>query len=259
MGELDGKTYLVTGGSKGIGYATAEALIKRGAKVAITARGEDALKAAQEKLGKSTIAIPMDVASKASVVEAFQTFDSHFDHLDGLINNAGTTYPKRIEALSEADIRTLIDVNFTGTVFCTQEAIPRLRANGGGRILNISSATARHKEEFPHMSMYGAAKAAVDRFSIELREEVKADGIGVTVLSPGAVLTSLYDGNMDPDDMAAAYEDWFNYGPKSDGIIEDPSVIGETVANCLSFPQGMAVDFIEIRPNVPTNKAPDSA
>lgn len=259
MEDLIGKTYLITGGSKGIGYATAQALIKRGAKVAITARGKADLDAALTKLGENAVAIPIDVSDRSSVAAAFKSFDNHFDHLDGLINNAGTTYPKRIEALEESDIRTLIDVNFTGTVFCTQEAIPRLRANGGGRILNVSSATARHKEEFPHMSMYGAAKAAVDRFSIELREEVKADGIGVTVLSPGAVLTSLYDGGMDPDDMAAAYEDWFNYGPKSDGIIEDPSVIGEYIATCLALPQGMAVDFIEIRPNVPTNKAPDSA
>jgi len=103
------------------------------------------------------------------------------------------------------------------------------------------------------MAIYGAVKAAVERFSLELRDEVKGDGISVTCMRPGSFASEIAS-NFDPDRTEEAYELWVrNHGPDSDGV-GDSRLFGEAVAHCLSYPRGVAVDFMEIRPNVPTPK-----
>jgi NAD(P)-dependent dehydrogenase (short-subunit alcohol dehydrogenase family) len=198
-------------------------------------------------------AVAMDVADKRSVDAGFAAVAARCGGLDGLVTCAGLTFAYRIEALPEERLRHIVDVNLIGTVLCCQAAIPYLRARGGGRIVTVSSASARHRDEFPHMAIYGAVKAAVEKFSLELRDEVKRDGIGVTCISPGSFVTDI-TANFDPDHTAAAYDRWVrDHGPESDGMA-DPRWFGEAVAHCLSYPRGVAVDFMEVRPNVPTPK-----
>ena len=155
--------------------------------------------------------------------------------------------------MPEDELRRMVDLNFLGTVFCCQAAIPSMKKRGGGRIVNISSASVHHDNEFAHISIYAATKAAVEQMSRHLREEVKGDNISVTTLSPGATLTSVMD-NFDPDAMGEAYEAWTAYSPKSDGTMEAESV-GTAIAHCFEYPEGVALDFIEVRPNVPTSKS----
>ena len=103
------------------------------------------------------------------------------------------------------------------------------------------------------MAIYGAVKAAVEKFTLELRDEVKRDGISVTCMSPGSFVTEI-TGNFDPDHTEQAYEVWIrDHGPDSDGM-QEPRYFGEALAHCLSYPRGLAVDFMEVRPNVPTPK-----
>lgn len=250
---LTGKTIIVTGGSKGIGFAAAKSLIEKGAKVAILARNQSSLDAAVAALGEErAYGLSVDVSDRQAVMDAFAQIQSHFGSIYGLVNNAGLSGSRRIEVVAEEELRKMVDLNFLGTVFCCQAAIPLMKQNGSGRIVNISSASVHHSNEFAHIGIYSATKAAVEQMSSFLREEVKEHSIGVTVLSPGATVTSVMD-HFDPEAMVEAYEAWVGYSPKSDGTMEAESV-GQAIAHCFEYPDGVAVDFIEVRPNVPTSK-----
>ena len=183
--SFNGKVYIVTGASRGIGFATAKRLVEAGARVALLARGADAVVEAAASLGEAAVGIGVDVGERDSMLAAFDRTVATFGRLDGVVNNAGATMVCRIENLSEAAVMGQINANFLGVVYGSQFAIPHLRRVGGGRIVNVTSATARHPEEFPYLSIYAATKMAAERFTFELREEVKEDNIGVTCFSPG--------------------------------------------------------------------------
>jgi NAD(P)-dependent dehydrogenase (short-subunit alcohol dehydrogenase family) len=159
----------------------------------------------------------------------------------------------RIEHLTEDAVMTQVKANFLGIVYGSQAAIPHLRRNGGGRIVNVTSATARHPEEFPYLSIYAATKMAAERFTAELREEVKGDKIGVTAFSPGTIDTS-FGGAVSAEEAQAAFQRWLDMGPYGDGMMTADTV-ARAIVNCLTLPEGTAFDFVEIRPNKPTPKA----
>jgi NAD(P)-dependent dehydrogenase (short-subunit alcohol dehydrogenase family) len=247
------KVIAITGGGAGLGLATAQALVKLGAKVALLGRRQDVLDKAVAELGAAhACGFVCDVTRKPDVEKAFAALHAHFGKLDGLVNNAGIARPDPVEKMSEADIVAQINTNFLGTIFCCQAAIPLLRANGHGLILNLSSATVRHDNEISHLSVYAATKAAVDRFSKELREEVKADRICVTVFSPGAVFTEFGLG-WDEKKMSAALHEWQKKGKTFDGYMK-PDVIGSSIAMCFAYPKGVAVDFMEVKPSKVSEK-----
>jgi NAD(P)-dependent dehydrogenase (short-subunit alcohol dehydrogenase family) len=247
------KIIAITGGGAGLGLATAQALVKLGAKVALLGRRQDVLDKAVAELGESSAkGFVCDVTRKADVVKAFAELHTHFGKLDGLVNNAGIARPDPVEKMTEEDIVAQINTNLLGTIFCCQAAIPLLRANGHGLILNLSSATVRHDNEISHLSVYAATKAAVDRFSKELREEVKADRICVTVFSPGAVFTEFGLG-WDEKKMSAALHEWQKKGKTFDGYMK-PEVIGSSIAMCFGYPKGVSVDFMEVKPSKVSEK-----
>lgn len=251
--KVEGKVIVVTGASKGIGFATAQVLASRGAKVALLARGEGALKEAAAQLPADRVfTVAVDVCDKAAMEQALDAIIAKWGRIDGLINNAGFQFARRIELMPETEVRRLVDTNFLSAVFACQLVIPRLRKGGGGRIVNISSATVRHDNEFAHLAMYSASKAALDKFTQELREEVKKDGILVTLFSPGAVATGSI-ANFDPAALPEAMGAWLERGPKFDGMTT-ADVIGEAIAGCFEYPPGVAVEFMEVRPQMPTPK-----
>jgi NAD(P)-dependent dehydrogenase (short-subunit alcohol dehydrogenase family) len=246
--SLSEKTIIVTGGSKGIGFATARSLLERGANVAIFARDQAGLDIAKQKLASDRcLAVAVDVTQNEAVKRAFKKVVDVFGGLQGVVNNVGHQFARRIEMVSEDEMQRLMALNFFSVVLCCQAAIPLLRENAGGRIVNISSASVRNPNEFSHLSMYSSAKAAMDQFTSELRHEVKADNIAVTLLSPGAVNTGSVE-NFDPQATLDAMKDWLKKGEEFDGAME-PSVVGQAVAQCFEFPYNVAVEFLEIRPN----------
>jgi NADP-dependent 3-hydroxy acid dehydrogenase YdfG len=154
--------------------------------------------------------------------------------------------------MGEQDVVAQINTNLLGTIFCSQAVIPLLRQNGSGLIVNLSSATVRHENEVSHLAVYAATKAAVDRFSKELREEVKADRIAVTVFSPGAVFTEFGLG-WDQNKTSAALHDWQKKGKYFDGYMK-AETIGSSIAMCFAYPKGVGVDFMEVKPCKVTEK-----
>lgn len=252
--SMQDRVFIVTGGSRGFGLAIAENLVRQGARVGLISRQQSGLDQAIETLGKDhALGIAADVGSRTSIVEAFETIKGHFGRLDGLVNNAGLAMPNRVEKLVEDEVMIQVQTNFVGTVFCSQAAIPLLRGADNPRIINISSASAWHYDEMSHLSIYAATKAAVERFSRDLRLEVQGDGIGVTCIRPGGAWTNFADG-WEADALASGLEAWKDTGTFMDTGM-DVSHVGDAVGYALCQPPGVAVDLLEIRPNVLTPKS----
>ncbi len=185
---------MVTGGSRGIGYAIARALIAEGCNVIITGRDRSALKksAAQiAKLGVGTIVpIVCDVRDEKSVGGLFVEVKRRFGKIDVLVNNAGITQP--VVTVQETTLdtwRDVLDTNLTGTFLCTRAALPMMQA--GATIVNNLSAAA--KRVFPRYATYSAAKRGALGFTLSLREELIPRGIRVVALMPGATATDMWD------------------------------------------------------------------
>ena len=254
---LKGQVIAVTGASKGIGLAAATSLLRRGARVALIARNRAPLEAAVAALGSShALAGVADVCDRAAIAAGLAAVVRAFGRLDGLVNNVGFQFARRIELMPEAEVRRLIDLNFVSAIFSCQAAIPHLRTAGGGRIVNVSSSTVRHQDEFSHLGLYSASKAALEHFSRELRQELKNDRISVTVFSSGAAATGSV-ANFDPAALQEAMADWLTKGDMFDGALQ-PQTVGEALAACFEFPPGAAAEFVEVRPNVPTPKMLES-
>ena len=252
--DLAGGVYIVTGGSQGFGLAIARELVEHGARVGLLSRSRDRLDAAVADLGaQHAFGVATDVASRAAVDKAFAAVSEHFGRLDGLVNNAGMARPDRIEQLVEAEVQAQVNTNFLGTVFCCQAAIPLLRGGDNPRIVNISSASAWHYDEIVHLSIYAATKAAVERFSRDLREELQADRIGVTCVRPGGAVTD-FASEWAREKFEATMQGWQATGSHLDMGMEAAHVAA-SVRYALAQPPGVAVDLLEIRPNIPVAKA----
>lgn len=238
----------VTGASKGIGLATAKALLARGARVALTGRDSRRLEQAVVGLDPERVMIiSVDGSDRDGMNRAMASVQDRWQRLDGIVNNVGRQFVRRIEHMPPAEVEMLIRANLMSTIFGCQAAIPLLRANGGGRIVNISSSAVRDDNEFSHIGVYTACKAAVDQFSHELRKEVMSDGILVTLFSSGGVETGGSTG-FDPNALQDAYQTWLDNGRYFGGITT-PDVMGEAIANCFEYPPGIAAEFVEVKSN----------
>ncbi|MEZ5572430.1 MAG: SDR family oxidoreductase [Halioglobus sp.] len=250
---MENKVYIVTGASKGFGLAIAKNLVEQGACVGLISRTQSALDQVVEELGAGrAFGVAADVGSRAAICTAFETIRDHFGRVDGLVNNAGLATPNKIESLVEAEVVLQVHTNFLGTVYCSQAAIPLLRGGENPRIINISSASAWHYDEISHLSIYAATKAAVERFTRDLRVELQPDNIGVTCIRPGGAWTSFSEG-WDKHAFDAAITAWKDAGSYLD-MGMDTSHVAEAVSYALLQPPGVAVDLLEIRPNKLTSK-----
>jgi 2-hydroxycyclohexanecarboxyl-CoA dehydrogenase len=185
-----GRVALVTGGGRGIGAATARLLARQGAAVALAARSEHEIVSVAAEIG--ALPLVMDVSDEAAVASGFEKVRSELGPVTILINNAGTPgVPLPVAAMEPAGWRRVFDVNVTGAFLCAREALPQMAAENWGRIVNVSSAAARHP--MAGMAAYSASKAALDQLTRVLALEGEPYNIVVTGVYPGVVDTRMQE------------------------------------------------------------------
>src|SRR5580704_10507382 len=202
---MKGKVCFITGTSKGFGRVWAEAALARGDQVAATARNIDALSALTDRYGTQVAALKLDVTDKDEVDAAIAATQKRFGRLDVVINNAGYGLFGAIEEVSEDEARAQIETNLFGALWVTQAALPIMRAQGSGHIIQVSSIGGVNA--FPTIGLYHASKWGLEGFSQALAAEVAAFGIKVTLVEPGGYATEWGGPSAQRAKPMPAYED----------------------------------------------------
>lgn len=181
------KVWFITGASRGFGRVWAEAALNRGDKVAATARKLESIDGLKERYGENVLPLQLDVTNAAQAKSAVEQAHAYFGRLDIVLNNAGYSLVGTIEEAGADEIRALYETNILGPVAVIQAALPLLRAQGGGHILGTSSNLGH--VTLPVIGYYASSKWAFEAIHESLAEEVKAFGIKVTIIEPGAYAT----------------------------------------------------------------------
>src|SRR6201996_5024198 len=187
MEQQNNKVWFITGASRGFGRVWAEAALKRGDKVAATARNLASIADLKEKYGNRVLTLELDVTRPDQAKTALTQAHAHFGRLDIILNNAGYSLVGTIEEASADEVRALYETNIFGALSVIQAALPLLRKQGGGHILGVSS-TLGHVT-VPLIGYYCSSKWAFEAIHESLAAEVKPFGIKVTIIEPGAYAT----------------------------------------------------------------------
>lgn len=198
------KTWFITGTSKGFGREWAEAALDRGDHVAASARSVDSLEPLVERYGDAVLPLRLDVTDRRAATEAVQRAAAHFGSLDVVVNNAGFGHVGMVEELTEAEMRAELDANFFGTLSVTQAALPIMRAQGSGRILQVTSEGG--VRTFAGFGAYHASKWAVEGLSQTLAAEVATFGIHITLVEPGPYRTDFIGGSLRRSQQNPVYD-----------------------------------------------------
>ena len=194
--DLSGRVVAVTGASSGIGEATALACAEACAAVSLAARRADRIDALAERIrgeGGTALAIETDVSDEAQANAFVTRTNDELGRLDVLVNNAGVMLLGPIEGAPTDEWRRMIDANVYGVLYCTHAALPLMREQGGGHVVNVSSVAGRVARA--GSGVYNLTKHGVGAFSEALRQENVEHDIRVTLIEPGAVITELPDHN----------------------------------------------------------------
>ena len=187
--EVQDKVVIITGASEGIGEATARAFANAGAKLVLAARTADKLAAVADSLPAQaeTLIVPTDMTDQAQVRTLIEKADKRFGRIDILINNAGRAAVGPIATVNPDHYRQIIELNLLGPLHAIQAVVPKMQAQGGGVIINISSNVS--KMAIPGIGAYASTKYALNGLSLTARNELAADNIRVVLFHPGATST----------------------------------------------------------------------
>jgi 3-oxoacyl-[acyl-carrier protein] reductase len=230
---------IVTGGSKGIGFAIAKAFVSRGMQVVLSARKDDELRKAAAALGSdaNVHTVRADVRKPEDAERLIKDTVQRFGGVDVLVNNAGIGRFARVTDLSIEDWQQVIDTNLSGVFYCCRAAIPDMQRRGGGYIVNISSLAG--KNAFAQGAAYCASKSALNAFSEALMQEVRYDNIRVSYVMPGSVSTGFGHGAMGGE------ADWKSA----------PEEVAEVVVDLVTLNPRSLASRVELRPSRPPRKA----
>lgn len=234
---LTGKTALVTGATRGIGFAIARMLAGAGATVAICGRSQehvdDAIRRLTEGSARKVVGKAADVRASAEVAALFTWIDSTTGGPDILVNNAGVATMKATADLTPEDWQRTIETNLSGAFYCSRAALTRMKNRGRGYIINIGSLAG--KNAFAGGAAYNASKFGLNGFSEAMMMDHRHDNVRVSQIMPGSVDTE-FSGGLARADWKIALED-----------------IGEIVLMLLRMPERTLVSRIEVRPSKPRN------
>jgi NADP-dependent 3-hydroxy acid dehydrogenase YdfG len=239
---IQDKVVVITGASSGLGEATARHLCAQGASVVLGARREDRIRSLARELaskGGKAIALVTDVTDRAQVQRLVDMAVKTYGRVDVMINNAGLMPQSPLERLKIDDWDRMIDVNIKGVLYGIAAALPHMKQQKSGHIINVSS-VAGHKVRAGG-AVYAATKHAVLALSEGLRQEVKAYNIRTTVVSPGAVATELPDSVTEPDLADSFHKFYEEFAIPADSF-------ARAVAFAISQPEDIDINEILFRP-----------
>jgi NAD(P)-dependent dehydrogenase (short-subunit alcohol dehydrogenase family) len=238
--DYKGKNAIVTGGTKGIGRAIAEALLREGLNVCVSARTAEDVEQAVGELGDIADAdvtgVVCDVRVYEEVKAMFEHADEELGGVDVLVNNAGVGLFKTVEETDPEEFRAVLETNLFGVFYCCREAVPRMRERGGGYVVNISSLAGANPH--PRMAAYNASKFGLNGFSEAFMQEVRHDRIKVSYVMPGSVNTE-FGGDTVSDERAWQLQ---------------PDDIARVVTDLLRHDERSLPSRVEIRPSRPPKK-----
>jgi clavulanate-9-aldehyde reducatase len=241
---IEGKVVAITGASSGIGEATALACVEAGAKVALAARRTDRIEELAQRIrdgGGEAVAIATDVADEASARAFVEGAREQLGGLHGLVNNAGVMLLGPVEGADMDQWRTMVDVNCLGLLYCTHAALPIMREEGAGHIVNVSSVAGRVAAL--GSAVYNLTKWGVVGFSEGLRQEALHANVRVTIIEPGFVETELQGHNEGNPIVMEAID---KMREQMDPL--QASDIADAIAYALTRPQHVAINEVLIRP-----------
>jgi NADP-dependent 3-hydroxy acid dehydrogenase YdfG len=240
--NIEGKVIVITGASSGLGEAAARLLAAKGANVALGARRAERIQSLAEELngqGGKALAVTADVTDPAQVKALVDAAVNAYGRIDVIINNAGLMPQSLLERLKIDEWDRMIDVNIKGVLYGIAAALPYMKEQKAGHIINVSS-VAGHKVR-PGSTVYAATKHAVRALSEGLRQEVKPYNIRTTIISPGAVATELPDSITDPE-TAARIRKFY------DEVAISPDSFARAVAYAIEQPDDVDINEILFRP-----------
>jgi NADP-dependent 3-hydroxy acid dehydrogenase YdfG len=238
---LAGRVVAVTGASSGIGAATAAALSRAGATVALAARRRDRLEALAGQLEGETSIHEVDVADEAQARSFIEEANSQHGGLHGLVNNAGVMLLGPVGGADTAEWRRMLEVNLWGLLICTHAALPLIAASGGGDIVNVSSVAGRRADA--GAAVYNLTKFGVHAFSEALRQEALHTGVRVTVVAPGMVDTELQGHNTNPVVVSA-----IERARERTGQVLDAEDVADAILYAVTRPPHVDLNEILVRP-----------
>jgi 3-hydroxy acid dehydrogenase/malonic semialdehyde reductase len=242
MTDPSGLTVLVTGATAGFGEATTWRFISAGAKVIGTGRRQERLDALKEELGAAFHPLPLDVRVADAVMAAPESLPAEFQSVDVLVNNAGLALG--LEGADKANLEdwdTMIETNCKGLVTCTRAFLPGMVARDKGHVINIGSVAGTYP--YPGGNVYGATKAFVHQFSLNLRADLIGKNVRVTSVEPGLAETefSLVRFKGDSEKAATPYQ---NIKPMT------PEDIAEAIFWAATLPRHVNINVIELMPTM---------
>ena len=228
--DLKDKVVLITGASAGIGLATARAVTAAGAKVVLAARSTDKLTQLAEELrreGHEALVVPTDMRNQAEVAQLVESTIQRYGRIDVLINNAGQAVAGTVADLDLEHYRQVIELNMLGPVYAIQASVPKMRAQGGGIIINVSSMVS--KMHIPGLGGYASTKSALNMLSDTARGELASDNIRVITVYPRMTATDFGRNSLGNRQMRQQQRG--NAAPER--VIDSPEYVAEKILEAI--------------------------